>query len=301
MMKNNKFLNALLFPPLAIMILLIPTSIALLVTSMVCIGTESAVAMISYIVSAYTLTVWCMKIPDIIAFFKAFRQNNKYAIIWRENARLRVLVTLYASLILNAIFAFFQLGLGIYHKSFWFYSLAGYYIMLAMIRAYLIYHASKKGAEKNFSKELLRYRACGIVFLFMNLSLSTIMIFMIKYDRTFVHHEITTIAIAAYTFTALTAAIVGTVKYRKYKSPVYSASKTVSLAAASVSMLILESTMLTSFGAETTTETTRKIFLSLSGGAVSIFIVAMAVYMIVTATLQLKEQSKKEMTDESKE
>lgn len=300
-MKSFKFPKRLLFPPRPLMILLIPIATVFLILSMVKLGSESPVSIVSYVLAAYTLTVWCMKIPDIIRFFKNFKKSNKYARLWAQNEHLRAMTTLYGSLIFNAIFAFFQLGLGIYHKSFWFYSLAGYYIMLAALRAYLVYHASKKGVENNFSRELLRYRACGIVFLLMNLSLSAIMIFMIKYDRTFIHHEITTIAIAAYTFTALTAAIVGTVRYRKYNSPVYSASKTVSLAAASVSILTLEATMLTSFGKETTTELTRKIFLSVSGAAVSVFITAMAIYMIVTATKQLKGQKETAYIKELKE
>ena len=292
-MKNNKLFRALLFPPKALMILLIPLSVLFLVFSMVKLGSESPISIVSYVLSAYTLTVWCIKIPDIISFFKDFKNKNKYARIWTQNPRLRVLITLYASMCFNLMFALFQLGLGIYHGSFWFYSLAGYYAMLVGIRYYLVrYTTKKKHGETDLTAELLKYRAAGIVFLFINLSLSVIVLFMIKYDRTFVHHEITTIAIAAYTFTALTAAIIGLVKFRKYKSPVYTASKAVSLAAACVSMLTLESTMLTTFGSETTTETTRRVFLSLSGGIISLFIIAMALYMIISATKELKNRVK---------
>ena len=102
--------------------------------------------------------------------------------------------------------------------------------------------------------------------------------------------------IAAYTFTALTIAIVGLVKFRKYKSPVYSASKAVSLAAALVSVLTLEATMLTTFGGETITDSVRKLFLSLSGGMISAFIVAMSLYMIISATGELKKQEEKKDT-----
>ena len=298
-MKNNKYVRALLFPPKAVMILLIPLATFFLIFSMVKLGSQSPISIISYVISAYTLTVWCMKIPDIIRFFGQFRKNNKYARLWIENPRVRVLTALYASVTFNAIFALFQLWLGIYHGSFWFYSLAGYYAMLIGIRYYLLRYASKKKqGETNIAAELLKYRTAGIVFLFINLSLSVIVLFMIKYDRTFIHHEITTIAIAAYTFIALSAAITGIVKFRKYKSPVYSASKAVSLAAALVSMLTLESTMLTTFGSETTSETTRKIFLSLSGATVSVLIIAMSLYMIISATKELKEQKAKEKAND---
>ena len=137
-------------------------------------------------------------------------------------------------------------------------------------------------------EELRKYRACGIVFLVMNLALALMIFFMVYWNRTFHHHEITTIAMAAYTFTSLTLAIINTVKYRKYNSPVYSASKAISLASACVSMLTLESTMLTTFGEGTVDLAGRRLFLGLSGGAISVLIIAMAVYMIVQGTKKIK-------------
>ena len=128
-------------------------------------------------------------------------------------------------------------------------------------------------------RELSRYRACGWIFLVMNLALALMIFFMVYWNRTFVHHEITTIAMAAYTFIAFTAAIVSIVKYRKYNSPVYSASKAISLASACVSMLTLESTMLTTWG-EAESTSFRQLMLALTGGVIVIFIVVMAIYMI---------------------
>ena len=100
---------------------------------------------------------------------------------------------------------------------------------------------------------------------------------------------ITAIAMAAYTFTAFTVAIVNVVKYRKYSSPVFSASKAISLAAALVSMLTLGSTMLTTFRDGTMTEMGEKLMLGSIGGGVSILIVATAIYMIVTGTRKIKQ------------
>ena len=93
---------------------------------------------------------------------------------------------------------------------------------------------------------------------------------------------------AAYTFGSLTLAVVNVVKYRKYNSPVYSASKAISLASACVSMLTLESTMLTTFNDGSMDLTTRRIMLGASGGVISIFIIAMAIYMIVRGSKKIK-------------
>ena len=69
----------------------------------------------------------------------------------------------------------------------------------------------------------------------------------------------------------------------------YSASKAISLAAACVSMLTLESKMLTTFGDETMDLTSHRIMLVATGWVISIFIIVMAVYMLVQSSKRLKE------------
>ena len=288
-MDWKKLAKALLFPHIAIMILLLPIATVLLVCSMVFIGTESVIAIISYVLSAYTLTVWCFKIPYLINFFKTFKNENKYARRWQDDTRLRVNMSLYSSLVWNALYGILQLWLGFYHHTFWFYSLGAYYICLGVMRFFLARHTTRYAPGERMISELKKYRACGIVFLVMNLALALIIFFMVYWNRTFEHHMITAIAMAAYTFTALTTAIINVIKYRKYNSPVYSASKAISLAAALVSMLTLESTMLTTFGDGTMTPTAQKWMLGATGGAISVLIVATAIYMIAVGTRKLKE------------
>ena len=288
-MHPKKIGKALLFPHIAIMILLVPIATVLHVGSMVFVGTESVIAYISYVLAAYTLTVWCFKIPYLINFFKTFKNENKYSRRWRDDTRLRVNVSLYGSFAWNVLYGILQLWLGFYHHTFWFYSLGAYYICLGVMRFFLVRHTSKYAPGEKLKTELQKYRACGIVFLVMNLALALIIFFMVYWNRTFDHHMITAIAMAAYTFTALTTAIINVIKYRKYNSPVYSASKAISLAAALVSMLTLESTMLTTFSEGTMTAMEQKIMLGTTGGVISVFIVTTAIYMIVIGTKKLKQ------------
>ncbi len=283
----KKICKALLFPHMAIMIILVPIATAFLVYSMSVLGTESIVSIISYVLAAYTLTIWCFKIPNIIRFFKDFKKENKYAKRWFSDVHLRTTLTLYGSLIWNVAYSLFQLWLGISHSTFWYYSLAGYYICLALMRFFLSAHTRKHIAGEKMYEELKKYRACGWVFLAMNLVLTVMIFFMIYWNRTFRHDQITTIALAAYTFTTFTIAIVNIIRYRKYNSPVYSASKAISLAAACVSMITLTSAMLTTFG--TAEEASmRRLMLALLGGAVAIFITAMAIYIIRESTKKMK-------------
>lgn len=288
-MDWKKIGKAILFPHIAIMIILLPIATVFLVYSLVFMGSDSIIATVSYVLAFYTLMIWTLKAPYLIKFFKNFKEENKYARRWQDDDRLRVSVSLYGTLIWNTAYALLQLGMGFWHHTFWFYSLAGYYISLAVMRFFLARYTTKYKPGEKMREELIRYRLCGWIFLAMNLTLSLMVFFMVYWNRTFQHHEITTIALAAYTFTAFTMAIINIVKYRKYNSPVYSASKAISLAAACVSMLILESTMLTTFGDGTMDLTSRRIMLGATGGVISIFVIVMAVYMIIQSSKKLKE------------
>jgi len=288
-MDWKKLGKALLYPKTVLMILLVPIAAALLVGSMAFVGTKSAIAYISYVLAAYTLTVWCMKIPNIIRFFKRFKVENKYAQKWLNDTRLRVNVSLYGSFAWNVLYGVFQLWLGIYHRTFWFSSLGAYYICLGAMRFFLLRHTKKYAPGERMRTELIKYRACGWVFLVMNLALALIVFFMIYWNRSFRHHMITTIAMAAYTFTSFSMAIVNVVKYKKYNSPVFSASKAISFAAACVSMLTLTATMLTTFSDGTMDVLTQKMMLGSVGIAVSGVVVTMAIYMIVQSTKKLKK------------
>lgn len=287
-MEWKKLGKAILFPPIAVLIVLLPIAAAGLTWSMTSPECAEYVRVFFYVLAFYTLTIWCVRVPRMVRFFREFRQKNKIVKAWTDDVRLRMNVTLSGNALWNGAYAFLQLGLGIYHGSVWFYSLAVYYATLASMRFFLVGHSLHHRPGESIRRELARYRACGWIFLLTNLALSGMMFYMIHENRMIRHSEITTIALAAYTFVTLTVAIVNVVRYRKFKSPVMSAAKAVSLAAACVSMLTLENSMLATFSGEDMTPATTRLFLALSGGAVSLFIVAMAIYMIVQATRKIK-------------
>ncbi len=287
-MQWKKIAKHLLFPHISILILLLPVSAVLLVYSAVALSEKGWISYVSYAVAAYTLTVWCVRMPQIIRWGKAFRQHNPYARRWLEDARLRINVSLTGATLWNVGYGLLQLGLGIYHRSAWFYSLAFYYIFLAIMRFFLVRHSVRNRPGEKMREELVRYRLCGWVFLMMNLALSVMMFYMVAKKRAVAHHEIVTISMAAYTFFTFTMAIVNVIKYRKYQSPVFSAAKAISLAAAFVSMLTLESTMLITFDNGTVTDFKRQMLMGTSGAVIFLAVIAMALYMIVQSTKKLR-------------
>ena len=113
--------------------------------------------------------------------------------------------------------------------------------------------------------------------------------------------RITAITLAMCTFWLFTLAVINTVRYRKYRSPVYSAAKAIGLASACVSMLTLTSTMLTTFGGGTVDVQTRNLMLQLVGAGVAICITSIALYMLIFGTkkylkLERKQNNGKELS-----
>ena len=122
---------SLLYPHIAVLICLMPISIAFLVLSLIFLGFDSVISILSYILAVYVLVVICFRVPRIINFFKTLKKENKFMQRWFSDVQLRINVSLYGSLIWNVVFAIFQLVLGFYHKSFWYFSMFVYYSKLS--------------------------------------------------------------------------------------------------------------------------------------------------------------------------
>lgn len=287
MERFKKIIKRLLFPHIAVLVILSPLSLSLLIYSFVYLGTEAIGSYVAYFLSAYTLTLLCARAPGITRFFKTLKRENKYLVRYFSDVQLRINLSLYGALIFNTAYAVFQMGLGFYHRSVWFYALAVYYVLLAVMRFFLLRYTRAHTPGENKRTEWERYRLCGVLMVLINLALAVIVFYIIWQNRTFVHHEITTIAMAAYTFTSLTLAIVNAVRYRRYDSPAFTAAKIISLAVALVSLLTLETTMLTAFGEEGQ-ESFRQLMTGLTGIGVVLAVLAMAAYMIVRSTKELE-------------
>lgn len=287
-MDWRKIAKALLFPPLAVVLILAPVAGGALVYAMLFLEESNWLRIASYALSFYALSVLCVRVPDIVRLCGKIKNQNRYIKIWSGDVHLRMKITLTGAVLWNGAYAALQLGLGIYHHSVWFCSLAGYYLSMAVMRAFLARHTVHFAPGEKMKAEFRRYRACGWIFLLMNLALSGMMLYMIRGERVVRHSEITAIALATYTFASFATAIRNVVLYRKFHSPVYSASKAISLASACVSVMTLENTMLLTFQDGSMTMRTRKLFMTLTGGAIALFIVLMAIYMIVKANRGIK-------------
>lgn len=288
MERLKKIIYRILFPHIAIIIVLVPVSTAFLIYTLAFGSQSNAPAYISYFLSAYTLTAVCGRMPGLVKDVKHIKEQNKYINRYFTDVQLRIKMSLYISLGINILYSIMQLGLGFYYHSIWFYSLFVYYVLLALIRFFLLQNSLKTELGTERFKELLLYRFCGMILLLINLALAVIVTYIVWQNRGFEHSEILTIAMAAYTFYTLITSIIDVIKYRRYESPIMSAAKAINVAAALMSLLSLETSMLTAFGSENS-PVFRQVMTASTGSAICLLVLAMAIYMIVHSTKEINK------------
>lgn len=285
---GKKIARRILFPHSALVALLALCAAVGLVYAFLMLDSRHPFSIAIYALSFYALMLVVLRVPQMMAAVRNFRRENRYYLRYTSDVQLRMKLSLFGGFAYNAVYAAFQLALGIAHHSAWFYALTGYYALLASLRLMLGKHVRVCEPGREMRSEWQKYRLCGLGLLLMNLALAVIMIHFVRRPRPMRHHEITVIAMAAYAFGALALAIINLVRYRRYASPVCSAAKALSLAAAAVSMLSLENAMLTTFSKENQ-YLFQQIMLGASGAGVSLLILGMAYYMIMHASRKLKE------------
>ena len=257
-----------------------------------------ALQYLSYISSAYALTVTITGFPHFIAFarttkrrvmesgfMKKFR-GTKFGGRFFDDVRFRTELALYVGLFINFLYICIKLVSGICYRSLWFIALAGYYILLAVMR-FILLHKGKRSAILTMETELKRYRMCGITLLIMNQALAGIVIFMVYQNEGFDYPGLLIYAMAAYSFYSVITAVINLVKFRKHGSPLLSAAKVINLVAAMVSILSLETGMLAQFGGDDD-PLFRKTMTGATGGAVCTIVIGMAVFMIWKSTKLLR-------------
>lgn len=215
------------------------------------------------------------------------KRINSYREQYKSDAGFRLKVSLYNTLTINIAYVLLQLGLGFKHHTVWYYSMAGYHAVLALTRFALLNYTGKHSMRDDLLKEWKVYRLCGIMVFLLNATLGGFIYYIMWQGRSFAHHEITVIAMATYTFYAFTMAVIDFNKYRKLKSPVYTAGKMLGLATAIVSMLTLEKAMLATFSGEGEEEF-YLIMTGATGAGITVLLLGMAIYMLVVATKQIK-------------
>lgn len=280
-----------LFPPAWLIFLLTVVSAVMLVMVFVSRLETHPLAYFVYAVSFYTVSV--LGIACGTTFPKQFKRakewfyGTKYGNRYMTDAVFKNQVSLYATLAVNVLYVGVNVIMYFLYHSMWFVILAAYYGILAWMRFLLLRYKAKHEIGSNRKGELHRGILCSSILLLVNIVLSGAVLMILYEGKGFFYHGILIYVVALYTFYITVYAIVNVVKYRKYNSPVMLTAKIIALSAALVSMLSLETAMLSEFGAEMA-EIQKQILIAATGGGVSVAVVIMSCLMIIRSAKEIK-------------
>ena len=274
-------------PPLPLLIVLCIPAGGLVAYALACLESTHPFSIVSYLFSAYCFTALCFRIPAMIGWGKRVKEQNVLLSRYEKDVHFRVLLSLYASPAFGGGYALLQLGLGVYHGSVWFFAFAAYYALLFLMRFALLRTLKRKKQREELLPELRTARLCGVCLLVVTPALAVIVLYIVFQGRAFSYHPIVTIAMAAYTFTSATIAVIGLVSCRKYKRPAFLASKVINTCACAVSLLTLENAMLSAFGEESD-EAFLPVLTSVTGIAVFALLIVCALYLILSSNGRLQ-------------
>ncbi len=291
-MDWKKLGKALLFPPIWAVSMLTVLSAVMLIIVFGKGWEKLPVAYPVYVMSFYALVVLCSVCWKVLpGYYRSMRgrvYGNEYANRYFTDAVYKTEVNLHGALGVNMIYVIVNAISAVVYQTHWFAIFAVYYVIMAMMRFLLVRYVSNNPIGASRMGELKRARLCAYILLTVNLALSGAVLMMVYFNRGFQYQGFLIYVMAMYAFYTTTTAIIDMVRYRKYNSPVLSIVKVIKLAAALFSMLFLETAMFAQFGRDTS-PVVKKTMIMVTGGVVSVIVVAVAVYMIVRTTKEIRK------------
>ncbi len=204
-----------------------------------------------------------------------------------ENFGFRTIVFSAFSFCLGIIFALFNGYLGLANKSIWYGALAAYYFFISFLRGgILVFKKKSKKEEKNDCfLDARMYRNSGIALLVLNVAMTSAIVQMIFYNAHFSYAGWTVFAYAAYAFYKMTMSVISFIKANKQTDLTVAAIRNVNLTDALVSILALQTALLTTFDKGGVNISAINAF---TGFAVAAFTVFLGVYMIIYSSKIIK-------------
>lgn len=180
--------------------------------------------------------------------------------------------TAWLGLGVNLAYGVYSGILGVLDRSWWFLTLAAYYIVLSVMQFAVLCAAEKVDTERFLS------RFIGIMCLFLAVTLAGTAYLSVSGQHGTQHHEIVMITIALYAFVKISMAIINLAKTRKNARPALKCLRNLSLAHAAVSIFALQRSMLVTF--EGMSAEHIRIMNALTGTAVYLLVAVLGINLI---------------------
>ena len=203
-------------------------------------------------------------------------KRNAFANRLTEDYEYNTVLCAFAGLIPNAAFAVTNGIVGVHTSSAWSGSLAAYYLILTLMRMFVLgfYRRNGKSAWKI-------YRFCGIMFVLMSTALGGAVVLMVRSGNGKDYPGFLIYAVAAYTFIKMGTSIQNLIQAKRYQNPVISILRDIGYADALVSLLTLQTALFAAFGQDSTALI--PVMNGITGSVICMAVLVLGIYMIYKA------------------
>jgi len=230
----------------------------------------------------YTMVIFA---PKMKANTIKLLQKNKFTNNLLKDFGYRTIVFSIFSFVLNVAYISLVAVMAFMSRTAWYFTITIYYIILAFMKGNVFYSKRKYGTE---IKQAKAFRFSGIMFILMTVAFSGVIVLIYKANHYFEYAGLLIYAVAAFTFYKLTLAIFNIFKAKKHNDLYIQNIRNINLASALISIIMLQVAMFQAFAPEHNLGFAN----ALTGGAMSLIILVLGIFMIIKANKRLKELNK---------
>ncbi len=280
----RKLLQKLLHPPGWVLIFVPLLSFAALAAVFIRQCPENILVYLIYSLSAYSLTIWLAALLRLTKRAKSAMMGSKLMrkaaaspIMGRyfKDLAFRGSISIYQGIAVNLFYVAFRIMAAIRYASVWFLSMAVYYLVLGGLRAYLIVYYRRRTPEL----ERRCYHTTAWFLFLLNIPMGGMIVLMVRTDSGFSYPGYVIYLSALYTFYTMITSAINLIRFRRLGSPILSAAKVLHFVAAMMSILGLQTAMISRFSENG--ENYRRMMNAITGGFVYGIVILIAIYMLL--------------------
>ncbi len=240
---------------------------------------DSLVAYLVYAISFYGFVVTSVYIFSNTALMKKRITKTKFVQKYQNDIQFKMKTRLFLSSSINLLYAGFKLVIGYLYLSVWEFNIGIYYLLLFIIRFILLRQVNYEEVGENKKEEYRKSIRCGYCLIILNLILSAVVVLMIKENYTYNYPGYIIYVVALYAFYNIITGTINLIKYNKYHSPIINTANAICFISALVSMLALQTAMMTQFGNNSIQ--TKQLANGLTGSIICIAVFIISLYMVL--------------------
>ena len=280
----RKLLQKLLHPPGWVLIFVPLLSFAALAAVFIRQCPENILVYLIYSLSAYSLTIWLAALLGLTKRAKSAMMGSKLMrkaaaspIMGRyfKDLAFRGSISIYQGIAVNLFYVAFRIMAAIRYASVWFLSMSVYYLVLGGLRAYLIVYYRRRTPEL----ERRCYHTTAWFLFLLNIPMGGMIVLMVRTDSGFSYPGYVIYLSALYTFYTMITSAINLIRFRRLGSPILSAAKVLHFVAAMMSILGLQTAMISRFSENG--ENYRRMMNAITGGFVYGIVILIAIYMLL--------------------